>query len=238
MPTDFPPLEANALLRALPSHALDVLRADLTPVALGRGESINEPDTPLRKIQFPVGCVLSMLTLMHDGAAVEVTTVGCEGMGGFQAVLGAERVSERVICQVPGNAYSCGIDKFRKHFQELEAFRFLLQRYAQVAFSVVAQSVACNRLHGVNQRCARWLLMTHDRVFSDTFDLTQEFLAIMLGSNRPTVSVAAAALQEAGFISYARGHITIRDRRGLESAACECYATTKKHFDRLVPATV
>ncbi len=185
-------------------------------------------------VYFPTTAVLSVLTIMRDGAAVEIGTFGREGLSGAQLVLGGESTPSRLICQVPGDAYRMSVASFLHAFETSATLHRLATRYTEALFNFMGQSIACNRLHGVNERCARWLLLTHDRVDGDEFELTQEFLAIMLGVQRPVVSLAAAALQHAGFIRYRRGHVQVRDRAGLESAACECYEINAREFARIL----
>lgn len=196
-----------------------------------------EADTPLEFVYFPAGAALSMIKTVANGDTVEVAAVGLEGMAGIHAALGGDLVPDHCVAQIPGPADRMNIGAFYKHFKELPVFRHLVSLYAQAVYAVMAQSVACNRLHHINQRCARWLLTCEDRVGRATFDLTQEFLATMLGSSRPSVSTAASELQEAGLIRYARGILTINNREGLENASCECYAVTVAQLERVLPAT-
>jgi CRP-like cAMP-binding protein len=225
----------NRILGALPPNEMDAVSRDLNRTSLQRGDTIYEADSTLEAVYFPVGCALSMVKLMANGSAVEVGTIGREGMAGIHAVLGGEVVPDRCTTQISGAAYCTSIEAFRKHFQDLPAFARLLRLYAQIVFSTMAQSVACNRLHSINERCARWLLMTRDRIGRDSFDLTQEFLATMLGANRPSVSIAASTLQQAGLITYKRGLITILDNTGLENVSCECYGVTARQLEEALP---
>jgi CRP-like cAMP-binding protein len=173
---------------------------------------------------------------MRDCAAVEIATVGNEGMVGLEIFLGGEHTPAAAFCQVQGRAARIAADVFRQLARDSSPFTALLLRYTQAVLTQVAQSAACNRVHSIEERCARWLLMTHDRVPGDRFELTQEFLAEMLGTRRPSVSVAASILQRAGFIRYSRGRVEIVDRAGLESAACECYAVIASEYERLIGA--
>jgi CRP-like cAMP-binding protein len=174
-----------------------------------------------------------MVNIMSDGSGVEAGTVGREGLVGLSTAFDSTRMIERWISQVPGRVARMSVLDFRRHIDADETLRILLQRYTLSFMAALSQSVACNRLHVLVERCARWLLLTHDRVGRDEFMLTQEFMAFMLGVRRPGVSVAAAALQQAGFISYARGHVRILDRAGLESASCECYEIQTREYERL-----
>ena len=165
---------------------------------------------------------------------VEIATVGIEGFVGVNALFGDGITSGEAMMQVPDtNAEVMSIDAFRRELARRGPFFDCIQRYAQGFLSLMMQSTACMALHPVQERCCRWLLMTHDRVRSDQFHLSHEFLAMMLGSTRPTVTAVAGTLQRAGLIKYVHGRITILDRQRLEAASCECYSTVKKHFDRL-----
>jgi CRP-like cAMP-binding protein len=165
---------------------------------------------------------------------VEIATVGNEGMLGLPVFLGGGSIPARVFCQIEGEALRMRAERFREHVRRHEPVREVLGRYTQALFNFVAQSAACNRVHPVQKRCARWMLITQDRIGRDTFPLTQEFLALMLGTRRAAVNTAASALQRAGFIRYQRGQVSISDRRGLEGAACECYGVIRRDFDRLL----
>jgi CRP-like cAMP-binding protein len=173
--------------------------------------------------------------MMEDGGIVEVATVGREGLVGINAVFGNSVASGDAFVQVAGEpAAVMGIDAFRREMDRRGPFYEVVTRYSQAFVSLLMQSVACNGLHSAEQRCCRWLLMTHDRIGQDEFALTHEFLAIMLGVRRPTVTLVIAELARAGMVSHVRGHIRIVDRRALEGAACECYRNVKASFDRLL----
>jgi CRP-like cAMP-binding protein len=190
---------------------------------------------PIHVVYFLNGGVGSITTRLSDGTTVEAATVGDEGMLGIEAFLSADAfaVGETLI-QVPDtSAEVMSVEDFRREAWAPGAFRDLVGRYTQVVLAQMMQSTACNALHQVPQRCARWLLMTHDRMHEEDFHLSHEFLAVMLGVQRPTVSVVAATLQEAGLIRYTRGRVTVRNRKGLEAASCECYPIIRAHFDRL-----
>lgn len=166
---------------------------------------------------------------------VEAATVGDEGMLGVEAFLGDHIIAPgETLIQVPEtDAEVMRVDDFRRETARPGAFKTIVGRYAQVIIAQMMQSTACNALHHVQQRCARWLLLTHDRMHEQDFHLSHEFLAVMLRVKRPTVSVVAGTLQQAGFIRYTHGHVTVLDRKGLEAAACECYPIVRAHFDRL-----
>ncbi len=222
----------NRILAALPEREQALVRPDLERVTLRARDILYPADEPLSHVYFPQGAVLSVLTVMQSGAAVEIGTFGLEGLSGAQLILGGDRAPSQMICQIPGEALRMPVPQFLSHLKTARTFQRIVRRYTEALFNFMGQSIACNRLHTVDERCARWLLMSHDRVGGDQFDLTQEFLAIMLGVHRPGVSIAAASLQQAGFIKYTRGHVVIRDRKGLESAACECYQITADQFAR------
>lgn len=214
----------NRILDALPAEERRTLEPHLKDVSYKPGEIIYRPGERLSHIYFPTTCVFSVIMLMQDGAGVEIDTTGREGLtGSLEVLLGSDRAQSQTFCQVPGDAKRMPLDAFKKCLAGGGKLRSLTERYARSAVTLMGQSIACNRLHTLNERCARWLLLTYDRVGSDQFNLTQEFLATMLGVHRPAVSVAAGALQEAGFIRYRRGVVTVVDAEGLESASCECY---------------
>ena len=224
------PLTTNRLLGALPPAELAAIRPSLRSLTLKLHTPLYETGELIERIYFPLNSVLSVVTIMLDGSAVEIGTIGHEGLSGSQLIFGAERPASQMICQMEGEACWMDVQGFRRHLDTLAVFRQLVCRYTEAMFNFMGQSIACNRLHRVNERCARWLLLTQDRIGTDSFYLTQEFLAIMLGTNRPAVTVAASTLQEAGLIQYRRGRVTIKNREGLESAACECYSVTAANF--------
>lgn len=226
--------ERNHLLRGLPLVEYDKLRPLLESVSLASGDVLHEPNVPIEYVYFPQRSVLSILTVLSDGEAVESVTVGHEGMLGMAIFLGAAETSSRGIAQVPDSAVRLTADDFRRLLPSLPALSEMLRLYAQVMIEQTAQSVACNRLHALSARCARWLLSTHDRAEGMEFRLTQEFLANMLGVHRPAVSIAAGALQKDGLITYHRGKVTVLNRPSLEAASCECYEMTERSYDRLM----
>src|SRR5580704_8441926 len=191
---------------------------------------LHEANTTLTSVYFPLDCVVSVVTSMRDGTAIEVGSIGREGTTGVFATIGLATVPNSTYCQVDGQCLVMPIATFRRLLAENEAFSHAVQRYVQGYINVLAQLVACNRLHDLDQRCARWLMMTHDRVGKSTFLLTQEFLAMMLGVRRSGVTLAASAFQDAGFIRYSRGVITVLDQKALEGEACECYEMERRWF--------
>ncbi|HKN37552.1 MAG TPA: Crp/Fnr family transcriptional regulator [Actinomycetota bacterium] len=226
----------NRILDALPPEAYDRLLPALSPVSLELKDLLLESGKAIDTVYFPVSAVVSLLTTMDDGSAVEVATIGNEGIVGVPVFLGAQALGARDFyqVQVPGQVVAMAAGAFLKSTGR-DPLRGLVQRYAQALFSQVTQQVACNGLHSIEERCSRWMLLTHDRVGGDEFPLTQEFLAQMLGVRRASVTVAAGILQKAGFIRYFRGRVAIVDRDGLENASCECYRIIRTEFDRLLP---
>lgn len=226
----------NRLLRALPQPSLARLLPALEPMRSGIKEKFYEVDQPIAYVYFVLDGVASMLALDDDGKAIEIATVGNEGMVGLPAFLGAETAPIRTIMQVPGDVLRLRADTFRRHIADDPDLIAILHRYTQALLTQISQSSACNRLHSTEERCARWLITTHDRVAGDTFPLTHEFLAQMLGVRRATVSQAAGALQAAGVITYARGIVHVLDRARLEQTSCECYGIIAREYDRLLGA--
>ncbi len=227
-------LEQNAILQGLdePTAAQVLERARFAHLALR--QQIYRPEQPIAKVYFPLNCVLSVVTQMKDGTQIEVGTIGREGMSAIPLLLGASSTANDGYCQVPGDAVEMPADLFRELSTTNVPFRQLLDRHMQGYVNMLGQLAACNRLHSVYERCARWLLMSRDRVDIDAIPLTHEFLAMMLGTNRSGVTIAAATLQQAGFIKYSHGSITILDRVGLEDASCECYEVAREQFGGLL----
>jgi CRP-like cAMP-binding protein len=223
----------NRILTALPAsdrlQLLEVVRA----VDLPAKTVLFEPGGPIDAIHFPTDGVISLVTPLHDGAIVEVATIGNEGIVGVPLVpLGG--FSVRAISQVAGHSLRMNANVFLEWLDRSPPFQTLVDSYTQALFGQISQAAACNRLHSSEERLSRWLLMSHDRVGSDQFFITQEFLAQMLGARRSTVSVSAGILQRAGLIRYVRGHVTIVDRAGLKAVSCECYAVINAELDRVV----
>lgn len=231
MNSDLSTLRANRLLALLDDTVLAALAPHLQPVVLNLRDTLYEELQPMRDAWFPAGCVLSMLAVQAGAdSSVEVATIGAEGVLGVPLFLGAAVSPGLVFTQVQGGALRMPADAFVQAAREQPAFARVLQRYTHALMVQIAQGAACNRVHAMEQRCARWLLQTHDRVPGDAFDLTQEFLAQMLGERRAAVNQAAGQLQQAGLIRYSRGHIEVVDRPGLERAACGCYAVIRDQY--------
>jgi len=228
-PMNQPSPVGNRLLAALPSGDRDRIVPDLQIVPLRLREVLHKSGEPVRHVYFPDGGFLSIVTVLEDGRMVEVATVGREGAVGMAAGLDGLPVSSASMVQGEHETcYRMAAGAYRREMDRRGAFYELLTRYAQALVGVIMQSTACNAVHSVEQRLARWLLMAQDRMGGDGFPLTQEFVAMMLGANRPTVTVVAGTLQKAGLITYHRGHLTILDREELESASCECYRAATK----------
>ena len=224
----------NKLLAALSDEDFERLRPHLKKISTKVKQVLHRRNEPVREVFFPNGGVASITTVMKDGAMVEIATVGYEGLIGIGAFFGGEEVGTETMIQVPDtDAEVMSAEAFKAEMDRHGALYDNVIRYWQGLLTLIMQSTACMALHPVQDRCCRWLLMAHDRVRQDEFGLSHEFLAMMLGATRPTVTVVAGTLQKSGFIRYKHGRITIVDRKGLEESACECYATVKGQFDRL-----
>jgi CRP-like cAMP-binding protein len=219
----------NRLLDAAPAQSLERILPHLEPVSL----LLAQPLDSAEYAYFPFAGLISVVSMMADGTSVEIGMSGREGMYSISAILGEDTPFQSAMVQLPGHALRLRTRLLRQEMQAEPALQKLLLRYTQAFVCTVAQSAACNRLHFLEQRCARWLLECHDRADTDTFPMTHEFLAMMLGVRRPGVSLAAHALQEKGLITYAHGTMTVLDRDGLEAAACECYRVIQNECDRL-----
>ena len=226
LPSRNRPPPANHLLAALSSEVFDRIAPSLDVVPLALKQFVHKPGERIRDIYFPGGGFISIVTVLNDGSMVEVATVGREGMIGVSAVLnGDPSPSAAMVQAVTDNCYRMPADVFREEIDRRNSFHHLMTRYSQALNGVIMQSTACNAVHSVEQRLARWLLLAHDRVGKNESPLTQEFMAMMLGASRPSVTVVAGTLQKAGLITYHRGHLKIVNRDKLESASCECYRT-------------
>jgi CRP-like cAMP-binding protein len=227
------PFGQNRILAALPASERQQLFEVVRTVSLPVKTVLFEPGATVDAVHFPTDGVISLVTPLHDGAIVEVATIGNEGIVGVPLVpMGGLAV--RAISQVAGHSLRMDARTFLEWEDRSHAFQTLVESYTQALFGQISQAAACNRLHSSEERLSRWLLMSHDRVGSDEFMITQEFLGQMLAARRSTVSVSAGILQRAGLIHYVRGHVTIVDRHGLEAVACECYAVIKAELERVV----
>jgi CRP-like cAMP-binding protein len=223
----------NRLLGALPKDDHDRLLPHLEKVSLPLREILYEANGPIAHVFFPLHGVVS-LVIMDGVFTLEVGIIGNEGLVGTPVFLGADRSPTRAIAQIPGDALRMEVKVFQSEINRHGAFHGLVQRYTQTMINQISQSIVCNHRHSVEKRMCRWLLMSHDRVGADEFQLTHEFLAQMLGVCRPTVTAVAGTLHKNGMISYHRGMITVLDRKGLEAASCECYAVVAKELGRLL----
>jgi CRP-like cAMP-binding protein len=220
------PPPANELLAALPADVFDRIAPALDVVPLKLKQFLHNPGEPIRAVYFPGGGFVSVVTVLSNGGMIEVATIGREGMFGASAVLNGDPPTSAAMVQgETDTCYRMPVDVFRQEIDRRDAFHGLMARYAQALGGFIMQATACNAVHSVEQRLARWLLLAHDRMGKNEFPLTQEFVAMMLGVSRPAVTVVAGTLQKAGLITYHRGHLTILDRERLESASCECYRT-------------
>jgi CRP-like cAMP-binding protein len=225
---------SNRILSATPAPEQERLLSHLEYVELRRGDVLHEAGEPMTHVYFPYSGTISVVAQMEDGSQVEVGVVGREGMLGLPLVLGTDTAPLRAFTQVSGGAMRMMAGAFKEEVARGGRLYALLLRYAQAFFVQTAQTAACNRLHPMEGRLAKWLLTTKDRAESDTLDLTQEFLSIMLGVRRAGVSEAMGVLKAGGLIGHTRGSLTVLDAEGLERASCECYEVVRNEYDRLV----
>ena len=224
----------NNVLNALPAEALEQILPFLHRVALEHRATLHAAYSPLTHVLFPEEGYVSLLVHMEAGDVSEVGMVGREGIVGLPLAFETDRSPVEAMVQSPGTGLQMEAAVFRRLISEIPAFDWILKRYA-MAFQVqLSLTAACNGRHLIEQRLARWLLMAHDRIDGDEFPMTHEFLSMMLGVRRASISVAAKALQQAALIRYEMGHIRIADRAGLEAAACECHRTVSREYDRLL----
>jgi CRP-like cAMP-binding protein len=209
------------------------MRPCLHPVNLSLRQVLNETGTAIEDVYFVEEGVVSLLTDMADGSAIETGMIGVEGMSGLAALFGTERSSQQVVVQIPGKALRMQAARCKAMFEERTDFRGAVLRFADALMDLTGQTAACNRLHALEQRAARWLLMACVRAGSDTIPMTHEFLSTMLGVRRAGVTTAAGELQRSGLIRYRRGEISVINREGLAASACECYHLDHARFERL-----
>jgi CRP-like cAMP-binding protein len=226
----------NYLLSALPDEEYHQLLPHLEPVTFALGDVVYGPGGHLFHIYFPTTSVVSLVYTMEDGTTAEMGLTGNDGVIGVALFLGGETTPNRAVVQIAGGAFRMKATVLKEEFARAGPFQRVLLRYTQVLITQISQTAVCNRLHSVEKRLCRWLLLSHDRVRSNELVMTQEFISDMLGGRRESVTVAAGRLQDAGLIHYARGHIRILDRNGLEAMVCECYQIVKNEFDRLLGA--
>jgi CRP-like cAMP-binding protein len=228
----------NRVLLALPPEELALIAPHLERVTIAALEVLAEADVRLEHVFFPETAVVSAVRRTHDGTTIETGIVGREGMAGIAVILGSDWSPAVLMGQMPGTVLRMPIEAMRELLPALPALSDLLRRFALAFLDQCGQTIVCNSLHQLEQRCARWLLSAHDHVDGNELHLTHSVLAQMLAVRRAGVTMAALALQRAGLIRYSRGRIQIMDRAGLEAASCECYATVRGHLERLLPETV
>jgi len=226
----------NKILAALPAGEFDSLVPNLETVQLKLNEVLYLPGERIEHVYFLTSGIVSLLTILEDGTTIEVAVVGSEGMVGLSILMGVEKSANEALVQAEGLALRMRAEDLRTRFNKESALRDLLMHYIHLLLTTVSQNAACNRMHNVEERLARWLLLTHDRVGKSDFVFTQEFMSHMLGVRRAGVSVAANTLRRAGLIDYQRGEITVLNRPGLEDASCECYRTIEAQANGLPKA--
>ena len=232
-----PDRRTNRLLSLLSDDDYERLRPNLSHVVFDYRKSLYEAWRPIEHVYFPIDGVASLVITTAEGASTEVGTIGNEGFVGLPVCLGDRDAPSSVYVQVPGTALTMDARLFRGELDRNRTLSLIMLRYAHAFFNQVAQSAACAHLHRVEQRCCRWLLMTRDRMPSDDFLLTHEFLGMMLGVRRTTVTDVMGSLQKAGLVRYRRGHVTILDHEALHHRTCECYEISKVEFDRMLGDT-
>jgi CRP-like cAMP-binding protein len=228
------PLSENRLLAALPREEYERLAPHLQPVSLTLSQTLFMPDEQVNHVHFLTTSVVSLLTDLEDGTGMEVGLIGPEGFVGISALLGGSETKVATV-QAPGMSLRLQADILQKEFSRGGQFQNALLRYTHALITQISQAVVCNARHQVEGRLARWLLMFHDRVGTDEFELTQEFMANMLGVRRASVSEIAERLQAMNLIRYQRGRFAILNRKGLEEFTCECYPKVEKKFDDFLP---
>jgi len=228
-------LSSNLLLAALPEELREEMRPHLEYVYMPLGMSVYESGGKQSYVYFPTDCIVSLLYVLADGASAEIAVVGREGLVGISLFMGGETTPSRAVVQSAGYGFRIRAAQLKKHFAQSLELHQLLLRYTQALITQMTQTAVCNRHHSVDQQLCRWLLLSLDRLASSEVAMTQELIANMLGVRREGVTEAAGKLQAAKLIDYSRGHIHVRDRKGLEERVCECYAVVKTEYDRLLP---
>jgi CRP-like cAMP-binding protein len=224
----------NRLLARLPQDEYERLFPELPPLSMELKHVLHVPGAAVDFAYFPDDGVISLVTVMEDGAAIELATIGNEGMVGLPILMGIGQSSSRAVVQIPTSGLRMSANRLKAETIRDTPRRRLLLLYNGVFLFQISQGIACNGLHTVQQRCCRWLLMTHDRVATDEFPITHEFLAQMLSVRRPSVTDVLRPLQEDGLIRYHRGKMTVLDRQGLEARSCECYRIVVQEYERLL----
>jgi len=223
----------NLILRSFMAAELGHLSQKFEVVELPNAKLIYPAHSMVRHIYFPEKGLISLIKTMKDGRTTEIGVVGIDGFTGLNSLLGIPNTDFETVVQIPGSAYRISASILNSAMEKQQSLRAPLMRYAHYTLSAIAQTAACHRLHSLQERCCRWLLVAHDSAQSDAFPLTHEFLAVLLGVGRSYVSTTANQLRQAGLIRYSRGWVTITDRAGLEGSACECYGAVRAEFNRL-----
>lgn len=225
----------NRLLASLPPADLERIAGSLEPVVLKRGETLYNEGMKMDHVYFPTGALISLIASMQDGTVVEVAVIGREGMVGLPLALGAETSPRKVVAQAPGTAMKLSAEGFLREMLNGNALPDRLKRYTMIHLTQTTQWVACNRLHSLEERLARWLLASADATGSEQFELTQDFIAQMLGVRRPSVTVIVRSFEKQGMVQTSRGRIRISNRAELERAVCECYNFVRRQIDSAIP---
>ena len=228
----------NHLLAALPDADFERWKSMLEPVNLPLGQVLYESGSTMTHAYFPTTAIISLLYVLQDGASAEIAVCGNEGMVGVVLFMGGESTPSRAVVQSSGKGYRLKGNFVKAEFDKSSPVLHLLLRYTQALSTQMAQTAVCNRHHSLDQQLCRWLLLSLDRLNGNDLVMTQELIANMLGVRREGVTEGALKLQEAKLIRYARGHITVLNRKGLEDRTCECYSVVKKEYERLLPATI
>lgn len=227
-------LRANQVLANLSKSVLDEVARRLRRETIAPWQLFRDEGAPIERVHFPTDSIISVVSLSAEGSIAEAYAVGRDGLAGVELALGQDRTIHRTMCQVPGVAYAMSAADFLELVASHAELKDQIDRYLHCLLALTGRSAACNMLHDVPERCARWLLTTRDRVGRNSFTLTQEILATMLGVHRPAVTLAAGALQKAGLITYTRGQITLLDADRLREASCECYGVLADEFRRVL----
>ena len=224
----------NYLLGGIRADELDRLLPNLQLITLPLGQVLYESGEKMDYIYFPTTAIISLLYIMENGASAEIGVVGNDGMVGIAIFMGGDTTPNRAVVQSAGKTFKMKAELMKDEFTRGGRFHYLCLRYTQALITQISQTAVCNRLHSVDQQLCRWLLLSHDRLPSDRIIMTQDLISNMLGVRREGITHAAKKLQEAGYISYVRGDMTILNRKGLEGGACECYQVVRTEYDRLL----
>lgn len=227
--------DQHYLFQSIPPDVWDRVSPHLEPIDLPLGKVLYEPGTKMGYVYFPTTAIVSLLYALENGSSAEIAIVGYEGVVGISIFMGGESTSSRAVVQSAGKGYRMKSNLILDEFNRSGPFMHLLLRYTQALITQMSQTAVCNRHHSLDQQFCRWLLLSLDRLPGNQLNMTQELIANMLGVRREGVTEAALKVQKAGLIKYARGHITIVDRAGLEQRTCECYQVVKTEYDRLLP---